>query len=163
MRFAIVLAALLLAAPAGADFKTLDLRSECMNENEMVRLLCKSYLKGIVDVTLMTGILHNSLESPKDRTFSARTVAVCYEKGEEVSMDAVVQLFLNWAIRNPKEWSLPAQFGALHALREAWPCSEGEGFTDQIPSVRAPLPPDKPARRLNNEPKIDDWIPGARK
>ena len=55
MRFAIALAALLLAGPArAADFlATSDLRSYCMSQNVTSQLVCKYYLQGIVDVTIM--------------------------------------------------------------------------------------------------------------
>ncbi len=32
------------------------------------------------------------------------------------------QLFINWAEKNPKLWQQPMHFGAVLALREAWPC-----------------------------------------
>jgi Rap1a immunity proteins len=123
MRFAIALAALLLAGPArAADFLTTsDLRSYCMSQNATSQLVWKYYLQGIVDVTIMAGIIHEGLETRKDRESSA-TMAVCYGSDDTVTADAIQQIFLNWANQLPKEWSRPAGFAAVAALRETWPC-----------------------------------------
>jgi hypothetical protein len=123
-RFAIALAAaLVLAGPAMAeDFTTSSLRLVCMSRDRAAQLYCKGYFTGVLDMTMMAGAYRDQLESPKDREILARTGGVCYGHNENVAVDAVVQIFLNWATQHPKEWSRLAPFGAIAAMREAWPC-----------------------------------------
>jgi hypothetical protein len=122
---ALALAALLLAplpARAADLMTTSDLRSYCMSQNETTQLVCKYYLQGIVEMTMTAGLVRNELETPKDRESLARALAVCYDEHKKVMIDAVQQIFLNWANQHPKEWSSPSGFSVVDALREAWPC-----------------------------------------
>ena len=41
---------------------------------------------------------------------------------EFITSDQLVQVFRNWAERNPKDWSWAATVGVMNALNETWPC-----------------------------------------
>lgn len=39
-----------------------------------------------------------------------------------ISNGQAIQIFLNWADRNPTKWQLPSSLGFAYSLREAYPC-----------------------------------------
>jgi hypothetical protein len=85
--------------------------------------------------------------------------AACYDPVNGYTMGAVIQAFLNWADKHPEKWARPRIFGATAAMRETWPC-DGE-YYGRIPNVRPPKIDNIPTVR--DEPKMEDWIPGARR
>jgi hypothetical protein len=153
MRFAIVvLIALLLAAPAKAMQTTGDLRFDCMSQDLIKQLRCLVYVNAIMDEMQVLGSVNTNPESEGGRSVALSVFSICQK--EATMYGAAVQVFKNWADRNPDKWNVPAAMGVSVALREQWPCD----FSDSaISGVRQPqrlppppLPPDKPAQRFND-------------
>jgi len=124
---AIALAARFLGSPAVAEegATTGDLRSQCLSHDPILHQHCLSYIAGVYEMTVWTGAVYELLNDP-DARLAEHSISVCYGKSS-LPIDAAVQIFLNWAEKNPQEWSNIRSFGVKEALREAYPC--GDWFT----------------------------------
>jgi hypothetical protein len=96
----LALASLLLAGPAAAGDRngtTGELRSDCRSQNPY----CYGYINGVAEQAAFDDV-------------------ICW-KGN-LSTEAAVQIFLNWADKNPKYWGMTHREGVIFALTEAFPC-----------------------------------------
>ena len=74
--------------------------------------LCVGYISGVAD---MLWFLHlNKQQHPEDTT--------PFEMCDTPSYGAMVQAYVNWAEKNPKEWDKDRTFGVLAAIAANWPC-----------------------------------------
>lgn len=43
---------------------------------------------------------------------------------DQVTNSQMIQIFMNWADKNPKHWQEPDFYGVAQALMDAYPCKE---------------------------------------
>jgi tRNA U34 2-thiouridine synthase MnmA/TrmU len=82
----------------------------CKSPNIDIKVRCAAYIQGF-------GAMMYVVE--KRKTLAA--FGVCQQ--ETVTVAEMIQAFLNWTERNPKEWQENGEIGVLASLREAWPCN----------------------------------------
>jgi hypothetical protein len=122
-RFAIALAALMLAMPAKADnsFTVEALYVICggpggapADQVPLKKGLCGGYVMGVGHAMILAGL---------DPGIDKRTlhVAACPDAGSDTG-NAMVPVFKNWAAKHPQHWGDMAVIGVTAAIREAWPC-----------------------------------------
>jgi hypothetical protein len=75
--------------------------------------LCMGYVSGVGSALLIVGFAER--QHP-DQNYSP--LAIC----GEMSNGAMVQAFINWAKKNPREWTKSQFSGVATALTETWPC-----------------------------------------
>lgn len=73
--------------------------------------ICVGYISGVGDTLLFMGL-------DKHRNPEVQPFAICGEP----SYGAMVQAFVNWAEKNPKEWARGQIIGAMLSLNENWSC-----------------------------------------
>lgn len=73
------------------------------------RLECIVYIAGVADVMQFLAPIKDEDPVP---------FAIC----NTGSYGAMVQAFVNWAEKNPKEWGMARLYGVMMALRLNWPC-----------------------------------------
>jgi hypothetical protein len=96
------------------DMTVKDMIAYCViksNETSVEKQVSASYCYGMA-----IGVM-GTLEPSKTENTFYKTCATSYYSGEQLS-----QIFLNWAEKNPKHWQLPAAYGFIVALMEAFPC-----------------------------------------
>lgn len=78
---------------------------------------CAGYVVGVADMMQQVG---------RQGAGNFRSVfGMCVPKSLHTpSGNAEVQVFVNWAEKNPKEWGQVNEVGVVLALSEAWPCNE---------------------------------------
>jgi len=110
---AMILAAGLSRATAGdADRNVQSLYNLCkMEEGSQEFALCAGYIGGIGSVMQFMGA--GLKQYPDFRPF-----AIC----GAASHGAMVQAFVNWVQKNPREFTNKQTVGVMTALRENWPC-----------------------------------------
>jgi hypothetical protein len=108
-------AAMILAAAlsrATADDNVQSLYNLCKTgEGSQEFALCVGYIGGIGSVMQFMGA---GLKQHPD----LRPFAIC----GTASNGAMVQAFVYWAGKNPREWTNKQTVGVMAALRENWPC-----------------------------------------
>jgi len=110
---AMILAAGLSRATADdADHNVQSLYNLCkMEEGSQEFALCAGYIGGIGSVMQFMGA--GLKQYPDFRPF-----AIC----GTASHGAMVQAFVNWVQKNPREFTNKKTVGVMTALRENWPC-----------------------------------------
>lgn len=78
-----------------------ELLLECQAQGHPDELICNGYVVGAAEQMRIDG----RLCPPKD-----------------VRIGAVIQVFMNWAVANPKLWGEGRSEGVAAALSAAWPC-----------------------------------------
>jgi Rap1a immunity proteins len=114
----------LLTAPARAtpDLTTGALRTDCSSEDVAPMLHCFSYINALFELMMLNGsTMQNKFADNMDVQVALTSSSVCYTD-PIISPRELVQVFLNWADKNPEKWTLPRVVGVTDALREQWPC-----------------------------------------
>lgn len=122
MLFRSIVAILILCSPAKAaepTFRTIqDLLGDCKSDDVARKIGCIAYVSGVGDMMGVVKIARQAV--PDEEQVSWNFVAVC--STESITAGQMMQAFINWAEKNPKEWQKPIIVGAWNALRETWPC-----------------------------------------
>jgi hypothetical protein len=93
----------------------------CKSPNIDIKVRCAAYIQGFGAMMYVVGkaSAETGLALEKRKTLAA--FGVCQQ--ETVTVAEMIQAFLNWTERNPKEWQENGEIGVLASLREAWPCN----------------------------------------
>ena len=120
--FAVIMIAIALGPPAratraaGHSGTTQDLYAECTGSSgSLEHFVCLSYISGISDMMQLNGTSSNPEKIRPE-------MGMC-PKNDGTTCAAAVQVFQNWAAKNPKSWSMPRSMGVMVARNAAWPCT----------------------------------------
>jgi hypothetical protein len=75
--------------------------------------LCMGYISGVGNMMGLVGAVER--QHP-DRDYA--NLATC----GDITNGAMMQAFMNWAEKNPREWASNQSVGVILALSETWPC-----------------------------------------
>ena len=117
----IVAATLLSSSVFSAETNLLtvqDLVAQCKSDDVRFRISCVSYVHGVSDMMGIAAAVRKSV--PEATAIVLDPVSVC-GVGPVTAADTM-QLFINWAEKNPKESQSEASIGVWTSIREAWPC-----------------------------------------
>jgi hypothetical protein len=96
---------------AGYDVQSLYRRCK-MPEASPELGICIGFISGV-------GAMMNTLGVVRHQVPGVANFAICGNP----SYGAMVQAFLNWAEKNPREWGKKQEIGVATALGLAWPCT----------------------------------------
>jgi len=117
-----IIAATLLSSPALAAETNLltveDLLMQCKSDDIREKISCISYVHGVSDMMGIGAAVRKSV--PEAAAVLLDPVSVC--NVGPVTAEQTMQLFINWAEKNPKESQETASIGVWTSIREAWPC-----------------------------------------
>jgi hypothetical protein len=86
-----------------------ELIMQCENPNTWEQTMCVTYLRGVWDGAVTTGITTNA-------------PAFCPPAKQTVIADQMRRMFINWANKNPRFLSYSSGSNAVAAFRENFPC-----------------------------------------
>ena len=115
-----ILLALLALAPGTAhanNYTVQDLLQMCNSpEGSQDFVYCVGYIGGLGDTLAMNGATLPSL--PQRDANLIRGISIC----GNISLEAAIQAFKNWAQAHPERWTEPAPPEVALALVQSWPC-----------------------------------------
>ena len=91
----------------------------CISDAPIERFRCGEYLAGVSDALRFAGTGTQLPQMPADARRALAQMGIC---NADYTYGSLIQLFINWAQKNPQKWTEHRSFGALDALREQWPC-----------------------------------------
>ena len=126
----ILWATLLWLSPAGAvedRYNTQHLYKSCISRDPTESLVCMSYLAGVADTMANVATFSRALaESEPSSEGAAMTkkfedgAGICAPKNYTGGL--LKQIFVNWALKHPTNWTDHRLIGAMESLHDAFPC-----------------------------------------
>ena len=107
------------AQETGQNFTVQKLYEICQSSTLTDQEGCGLYLTGVGDIMEQVALELTKPWATKAARSDLSIHAICTPGYSGAQLR---QLFINWAEKNPKLWQQPMHFGAVLALREAWPC-----------------------------------------
>jgi hypothetical protein len=119
-----VIFAIAIAPPsAKSDDKQVDVQqllTDCKEpQNSWAGGFCLGYVAGVAHQVIWRSSTITEMKNIDDANYIAVTSA-CPK--EVFSNGALVQVFVNWAIKHPERWSVPAETGVMDAIAGFWRC-----------------------------------------
>ena len=107
---------LVMQTSVSAQFNVQDLYLDCRAPERSPKwALCIAYISGVGNMMQLVG--STQLAHPNEWY---APLGICGDP----SNGAMMQAFINWAEKNPQEWSTPRIIGVPNALISTWPCQQ---------------------------------------
>ena len=125
--FFILAVALSLTVPAfvnaqeGNQIGVRELSRRCESQNDIEHAFCMGYVSGVAHQVKWNGLAYKDLTNLHDATIVA-FMAAC--PSSDVSDDATLQVFKDWAKNHSDQGGSDAQLGVMNALVAMWPCNQ---------------------------------------
>jgi len=125
--FFILVVALSLTVPAfvnaqeGNQIGVRELSRRCESQNDIEHAFCLGYVSGVAHQVKWNGLAYKDLTNLHDATIVA-FMAAC--PSSDVSDEATLQVFKNWAKNHSDQGGSDAQLGVMNALVAMWPCNQ---------------------------------------
>ena len=125
--FFILAVALSLTVPAfvnaqeGNQIGVRELSRRCESQNDIEHAFCLGYVSGVAHQVKWNGLAYKDLTNLHDATIVA-FMAAC--PSSDVSDEATLQVFKNWAKNHSDQGGSDAQLGVMNALVAMWPCNQ---------------------------------------
>ena len=98
-----------------------ELSRRCESQNEIEHAFCLGYVSGVAHQVKWNGLAYKDLTNLHDATIVA-FMAAC--PSSDVSDEATLQVFKNWAKNHSDQGGSDAQLGVMNALVAMWPCNQ---------------------------------------
>jgi Rap1a immunity proteins len=113
-----------------------NLLNECSDDQQAFGFTyCVAFVTAALDFMRVNGFMMRNLRDDKDGWLSAW--GVCFE-GQNTTVRAAIQVFMNWAQAHPERWSEPDYIGVAEAFRDHWQCRVPKptpGFSLPVPKL----------------------------
>ena len=125
--FFVLVVALSLTVPAfvnaqeGNQIGVRELSRRCESQNDIEHAFCLGYVSGVAHQVKWNGLAYKDLTNLHDATIVA-FMAAC--PSSDVSDEATLQVFKNWAKNHSDQGGSDAQLGVMNALVAMWPCNQ---------------------------------------
>src|SRR3974390_153800 len=125
--FFVLVVALSLTVPTfvnsqeGNQIGVRELSRRCESQNEIEHAFCLGYVSGVAHQVKWNGLAYKDLTNLHDATIVA-FMAAC--PSSDVSDEATLQVFKNWAKNHSDQGGSDAQLGVMNALVAMWPCNQ---------------------------------------
>ena len=96
-----------------------DLYKQCTHKGSVDEIFCLEFVSSVARQAFTNGLALKDIIDPP--VLMTRSLPSACPKSN-VSNDAMVEAFSEWANQHLEKWSAGAQKGVMQAMSETWPC-----------------------------------------